>query len=89
MKPQCIVMCVCMLSVCPSLEAWTFKYLQDLHVPFGYIKHLGTIWIPLTIRYFFSFFSVTFGCLLDTRQCEVKDIKLYQVRIKIIAPGWY
>ena len=53
MKPQCIVMCVCMLSVCPSLEAWTFKYLQDLHVPFGYIKHLGTIWIPLTIRYFF------------------------------------
>ena len=23
------------------------------------------------------------------RQCEIKDIKLYQVRIKIIAPGWY
>ena len=42
-EPQRIVVCVCMLSVCPSLETWTFKYLQDLHVPFGYIKHLGTI----------------------------------------------
>ena len=23
------------------------------------------------------------------RQCEIKDIKFYQVRTKIIAPGWY
>jgi hypothetical protein len=26
---------------------------------------------------------------LGTRQCEIKDIKLYQVRTKIIALGWY
>ena len=39
--------------------------------------------LPTQVRRTWALFE------LHTRQCEIKDIKLCQVRTKIIALGWY
>ena len=62
---MCVCVCVCLhacLCVCPPKD-WTFRYLLDtldLKVPFGYLRPLGTFWIPCTFKY-----------LLDTLNLQV------------------